>query len=145
MAPGRKTLAGQLLRSVKAGMHVGQTVSPVSALGTMLHCNMTLSTSLQLRLDDVLAELVHARRQGDLGRLALVAYCEARRWARDAGKTALAEMASEMITRSPHSSREAFLRQIDALIEELQSLQVPSRPASLPVGDPRSGFAPART
>ena len=88
---------------------------------------MTLSKTLQLRLDDVLAELVHARRQGDLGRLALIAYCEARRWARDAGKSALAELASEMITRSPHSSREAFLRQIDALIDEMQHLQLQSQ------------------
>lgn len=95
----------------------------------MLHCNMKLATTLQLRLDDVLAELVHARRQGDLGRLALIAYCEARRWARDAGKSALAELASEMITGSPHSSREAFLRQIDALIDEMQRLQIESQQA----------------
>ncbi len=108
----------------------------------MLHCNMTLSTTLQLRLDDVLAELVYARRQGDLGRLALIAYCEARRWARDAGKSALAELASEMITRSPHSSREAFLRQIDALIHEMQQLQLERRQAPSRPLDPLNRLAP---
>lgn len=108
----------------------------------MLHCTMTLSTTLQLRLDDVLAELVHARRQGDLGRLALIAYCEARRWARDAGKSALAELASEMITRSPHSSREAFLREIDALIDEMQHLQFECGQAPVRPLDPSSRLAP---
>ena len=99
--------------------------------------------TLQLRLDDVLAELVYARRQGDLGRLALIAYCEARRWARDAGKSALAELASEMITRSPHSSREVFLRQIDALIDELQHLQHESGRAGPSWPDSSNRLAPA--
>ena len=86
----------------------------------MLHCNMTSALSLQLGLDDLLADLRHARRRDDLGRLALVAYCEVRRWARDAGDLVLAEHASELITNTPHTNREAFLGHIDDLIHELE-------------------------
>ena len=102
----------------------------------MLHCNMTTALSLQLGLEDLLADLRHARRRDDLGRLALVAYCEVRRWARDAGDLVLAEHASELITGSPHASREAFLVRIDDLIQELEELPLlaavpgPETPAS---------------
>lgn len=74
-------------------------------------------------LDDLLADLHHARRRGDLGRLAFVAYCDVRRWAREAGRPVLAEMASRLVTDSPHHSREAFLTQIDQLIGSLEALQ----------------------
>ena len=40
----------------------------------MLHCNMNTSPSIQLVLEDLLADLHHARRNTDLGRLALLAY-----------------------------------------------------------------------
>ena len=86
----------------------------------MLHCTMTSHLSLQLGLDDLLADLRHARRQNDLGRLALLSYCEVRRWAREAGNQVLAEHASELITASPHVSRQAFLGHIDDLIVELE-------------------------
>ena len=89
----------------------------------MLHCNMNNEMSLRLGLDDLLADLWHARRTGDLGRLALIAYCEVRRWARDAGNLPLAERASGLITSSPHRTREAFLEQIDALVLELERVQ----------------------
>jgi hypothetical protein len=96
----------------------------------MLHCNMTAASSLQLGLEDLLADLRHARRSGDLGRLALLAYCEVRRWARDAGNSVLAEHASELITGSPHVSREAFLGHIDDLIHELEDMpDFASKPA----------------
>jgi hypothetical protein len=88
----------------------------------MLHCNMNSNLNLQLALEDLLADLRHARRRDDLGRLALVAYCEVRRWARDAGNIVLAEHAAELITRSPHASREAFLGHIDDLIHELEAM-----------------------
>ena len=52
----------------------------------------------------------------------MVAYCEVRRWARDAGDFVLAEHASELITGSPHVSREAFLVRIDNLIHELEEV-----------------------
>jgi hypothetical protein len=88
----------------------------------MLHCNMNTLSSLHLGLEDLLAEMRHARRHGDLGRLALIAYCEVRRWARQACETELAEHSSLMITRSPHNSREAFVSAIDDLIHELEQL-----------------------
>lgn len=89
----------------------------------MLHCNMKNSTSLQLALDDLIADLRHSRRLGDLGRLALLAYCEVRRWARDAGEPELAEFSSEMMTGSPHTSRESFLDFIDRLTCKLMRIQ----------------------
>jgi hypothetical protein len=96
----------------------------------MLRCNMTAASSLQLGLEDLLADLRHARRSGDLGRLALLAYCEVRRWAREAGNALLAEHASELITGSPPVSREAFLGHIDKLILELEDVPVvASKPA----------------
>ena len=90
----------------------------------MLHCTMISTTSLQLGLEDLLADLRHARRKNDLGRLALLAYCEVRRWAREAGHLVLADHASHVITATPHASREAFLAQIDSLIHELEDVPV---------------------
>jgi hypothetical protein len=89
----------------------------------MLHCNMKPSTSLQLDLEDLLADLQHARRSGDLGRMALLCYCELRRWARKAGQVELAELSATMITASPHGSREAFLQDMDGLVRRLEALQ----------------------
>lgn len=92
----------------------------------MLHCNMASQLNLQLGLEDLLADLRHARRQGDLGRLALLAYCEVRRWARETGNAMLAKHASDLITGSPHLSREVFLDHIDDLIHELEGITPPS-------------------
>jgi len=78
------------------------------------------SQHLQLGLEDLLGDLRYARRRGDLGRLALLAYCEVRRWARMAGYQRLAEHSSELITHAPHTSREAFLADVDNLIVELE-------------------------
>jgi hypothetical protein len=75
---------------------------------------------LELGLDDLLGDLRFARRRGDLGRLALISYCEVRRWARMAGCLELAEHSSEMVTHTPPASREDFLARIDALIVELE-------------------------
>ena len=88
----------------------------------MLHCNMNAHLA-QLALDDLLADLTHARRTGDLGRLAFLIYCEVRRWARDASESALASHASEMVITSPHASRDSFLAQVDTLICELQQVR----------------------
>lgn len=76
--------------------------------------------SLQLGLDDLIADLRHSRKGGDLGRLAFVAYCDVRRWARAAGDTELADNSSRVITDTPHESREAFLQYIDDLIDDLE-------------------------
>jgi len=91
----------------------------------MLHCNMDSRRVMnsQWDLDDLLADLHHARRRADLGRLAFVAYCDVRRWARGAGREGLAEQASRIVTDSPHQSREEFLTQIDQLIASLEALQ----------------------
>lgn len=88
----------------------------------------------QWGLDDLLADLHHARKRGDLGRLAFVSYCDVRRWAREAGRHVLAEQASRLITESPHQSREDFLLQVDQLILELEALRQPA-----PVSSPLSG------
>lgn len=79
--------------------------------------------SIALELDDVLGCLRHARRADDLGRLALLTYLDVRRWARRAHEDALAELASELITRQPHPSRSAFLAQVDRLIQELERIR----------------------
>jgi hypothetical protein len=87
----------------------------------MLHRNMNTSAArLQLGLEDLLGDLQCARRAADLGRLALLAYCEVRRWARMAGEQELAEHSSALITHSPHASREQFLAEVDELIVELE-------------------------
>jgi len=79
------------------------------------------SQHLQLGLEDLLGDLRYARRSGDLGRLALLSYCEVRRWARMAGYQRLAEHSSELITHAPHASREEFLAEVDELIVELEN------------------------
>lgn len=87
----------------------------------MLHRNMIASsTPLQLELEDLLGDLRHARRSGDLGRLALLAYFDVRRWARTAGALGLAEHSSELFTRCPYGSREEFMSQMDGLVVELE-------------------------
>ena len=79
---------------------------------TLLHCNMSAYTlSLQNALEELLGDLGFARKSEDLGQLALLAYCEVRRWARDAGEQELARRSSELISRS---------HQADGLIAELE-------------------------
>lgn len=87
----------------------------------MLRRNMsTIPPPLQLSLEDLLGDLQHARRHQDMSRLALLAWCEVRRWARQAGEHALAERSAELVTRSPQASREQFMAEVDELINELQ-------------------------
>lgn len=90
----------------------------------MLRCTMITSTSLQLGLDDLLADLVHARRHGELGRLALLAYCDVRGWARQAGEAGVAQRSAALFIEHPCISRDAFLAQMDGLIAELEQLRV---------------------
>jgi hypothetical protein len=91
----------------------------------MLRCTMTQDSTMNTRLglDDVLGDLQHARRSGNVGRLALLAYCEVRRWARQAGEQALAEHSAELVMQSPHPSRDEFLSRVDQLIDELESVR----------------------
>jgi hypothetical protein len=92
----------------------------------MLHCTMShaLQVSDRLELDDVLGNLLYARREEDLGRLAHIAYWDVRRWARKAHLESLAERASDLIIRQPHPSRSAFLEQVDDVIHELEEIRL---------------------
>lgn len=86
----------------------------------MLHCNMTNSIDIQLGLEDLLADLHFARKHDELGRLALLAYCEVKGWARRAGKSDVADTALRMFSDNPCQSRAAFLAGIDNLITTLE-------------------------
>lgn len=99
----------------------------------MLQCNMTTSLSIQLGLEDLLADLHHARRHEELGRLALLSYCEVRSWARQAGESGIADHSTQIFTQDPCVSRRAFLAKVDLLITDLERLQAryPERSASL--------------
>jgi hypothetical protein len=90
----------------------------------MLHCTMAVdSMSIRLSLDDVLGDLQHARRTADIGRMALVTYCEVRRWARQAGEAELAERSWALLAENPHGTRGDFLRRVDELIVELERVR----------------------
>jgi hypothetical protein len=91
----------------------------------MLHCNMIAppSPNLRLELEDVLGDLHYARRKGDLGRLALLTYCDVRRWARVAHADELAQHASDLVARQPHPNRDAFLTLVDEMIDELELIR----------------------
>jgi len=87
----------------------------------MLHCNMnTSAVSLQNGLEDILGDLQFARRRGDLGRLALLAYCEVRRWAREAHAEELAMRSGALMKNFPYSSRDEFLDAVDDLIVQVE-------------------------
>jgi hypothetical protein len=89
----------------------------------MLHCTMdTLSDSLLLGLDDLAADVSHARRREDLGRLALLCYCDLRPWARCAREERLAELTWALSTRPPPASRALFLQRIDVVFQELENI-----------------------
>jgi hypothetical protein len=89
----------------------------------MLHCNMTTSlVSLRNGLEDILGDLRFARRSGDLGRLALLAYCEVRRWAREADVQVLARHSSALVNNFPYASRDEFLEAMDELVSELEQI-----------------------
>mgnify|MGYP007130731384 CR=1 FL=1 len=93
----------------------------------MLRCSMNsapVSTALQLDLEDVLGSLQHARRSGDLGRLALLTYWEVRKWARRAHKDALAALAADVVAKQPFPSRTAFLSLVDEVIREMEQIRL---------------------
>jgi hypothetical protein len=86
----------------------------------MLQCNMTNTIDIQLGLEDLLADLHYARKHDELGRLALLAYCDVKGWARRAGKSDVADTALRMFSENPSISRDAFLAGIDSLIATLE-------------------------
>lgn len=91
----------------------------------MLQCNMDAATDSSLRLDleDILGSLRYARRTNDLGRLALLTFCEVRRWARMAHQDGLAARATGLFTERPPGSREEFLALVDGVIDELEAIR----------------------
>jgi hypothetical protein len=91
----------------------------------MLQCSMAteLTPALRASLEDVLGSLLHARRSGDLGRLALLTYWDVRTWARRAHRDALAGLASDLVIGEPFPTRTAFLQLVDQVIAELERLR----------------------
>lgn len=113
------------MRKLSGQVEADAFVSFVQAERLMLHCNMNATfISLQNGLEDILGDLRFARRSGDLGRLALLAYCEVRRWAREAGEEELARHSTELINNCPYAGRDEFLTAVDGLIVELEHTRV---------------------
>lgn len=111
----------------------------------MLHCNMKhYSQSLKIGLEDLLADLWHARRTGDLGRLAFVCFYGVRRWARVAEEPELAEHSALLVTRSPYADRQSFMTDVDRVITELEHLHesYSSDAWATPAGAPPAGREP---
>ena len=81
---------------------------------------MNTDQRLRLSLEDVLADLWHARRSGDVGRLALLSYCDVRRWARVAHHEQLARHSQQLVLDCPYANREEFLSAVDRLIAETE-------------------------
>lgn len=81
---------------------------------------MTHSLKIQLALEDLLADLHFARRHEQLGRLALLAYCEVKGWARMANMPDLADQSLRMFSENPCVSKGEFLQNIDNLISTLE-------------------------
>ncbi|MDM0108879.1 hypothetical protein QTH97_28325 [Variovorax sp. J22R24] len=81
-----------------------------------------LSNGLRDGLEDLVGDVMHARRTNDLGRLALLCYCEIRRWARIAGEPRLAELCSCLVALQPACDRDGFLRRVDGVVAELDGV-----------------------
>jgi hypothetical protein len=89
----------------------------------MLRRNMShLTQNQRLALEDLLGDLWHARKRGDLGRLALLLHYEVRRWARMSGEQELAEHSSMLVEGYPYADRDSFLDHVDRLISELEQV-----------------------
>ena len=86
----------------------------------MLQCTMNNSLNIQLALEDLLADLQFARKNEQLGRLALLAYCEVKGWARQANKPDLAMTTLRMFSENPYVGKVEFLQSIDRLISTLE-------------------------
>ena len=91
----------------------------------MLHCSMTnsvLTECLRLGLEDLVAELVHARRQGELARLALLCCCDVPHWARQVGEEQLAQASSRLFAQPTAHDRPGFLNDVDEVLAKLEHL-----------------------
>jgi hypothetical protein len=81
---------------------------------------MTNSIESQLALEDLLADLHFALKHDQIGRLALLAYCETKGWGRLSGKHDVADRALEMFSQSPYNTKQEFLEDINKLIATLE-------------------------
>jgi hypothetical protein len=52
-----------------------------------------------------------------------LAYCEVRSWARQAGEPGISEYSTQIFTRDPFVSKDAFLAKVDQLITALELLK----------------------
>ena len=86
----------------------------------MLQRNMINTLNIQLTLEDLLGNLHFARKHDQLGRLALLAYCEVKGWARLASKPDLADKAIRMFSQSPFVTKAEFLKNVDSLIATVE-------------------------
>jgi hypothetical protein len=84
--------------------------------------NSALSECLRLGLEDLVAELVQARREGELARLALLCYCDVPHWARQVGEEPLAETSSRLFPQPTAHDRPGFLNDVDEVLAELEHL-----------------------
>jgi hypothetical protein len=90
----------------------------------MLQRSMKDGVSTRLALEDVLGALWHARRAGDVGRLAHLGFCEVQRWARARRDDVLTAHARALLTDCPYPNREEFMFAIDRLIDEVEHAHV---------------------
>ena len=81
-----------------------------------------MTEALLFSLEDLMADLIHARRQGDVGRMALLCYCDVRHWARQAGQAELAQASSQLFTQPIPHDRQSFLNEVDEILDELKQL-----------------------
>ena len=81
-----------------------------------------MSPNLRTGLEDLTGEMAYARRTSDLGRLALLCYCEIRHWARLAGEERLAQLSCTLVNECPARNREEFIGRVDDVISELEDV-----------------------
>jgi hypothetical protein len=86
----------------------------------MLHRTMATDFDLRLALEDLLAQLWHARRTGDLGRLAHLGFSDVQRWGRTARESLLVARAHELLAKCPYDTREDLIWAIDRLIADVE-------------------------
>ena len=81
---------------------------------------LPLSDGLRQGLEGLAGEVSSACRRDDLGALALLSYCEIRRWARSAGEQRLAQLSCALIAEHTAGDRKEFLAQVDNVIAEFE-------------------------
>lgn len=76
--------------------------------------------TIKQALEPVLADLRYARKHEQVGKLALLVYCDVKRWARHAGKGDVADLVMRMFSESSCKSKGDFLQDIDELLGSLE-------------------------